>query len=346
MKGFLKNTFLFGLIVVTINFSAEYYYSTKGFNPFWGSGMFEEKLTDKKETFPEANYLFLGPSIFYRQIDPTQFDKILSKNGEKSNSYNLSMVGLTPPEDLFLLEKVMEEDWAKSKTFFLSLTPIKGLSTTNLFKDRTSYYLNTTTLSLIFREFSESSIPLHTKIYVYGTYLSNYLYKVLSLSSFRKITLRNFEKPPKSVSAIWRKGFLALDDDPVDSKTNRNSTFLKEINKFQERTNRTKKTFLSEVNSNYKKTPHYDYIIDILEKAKEKDTKLIFVLPPRLNNYSQIRPLANFLPKANVIDLADPLKFPEFYAIDNSFDIGHLNKKGAAIFTERLAEEYLKKKNN
>lgn len=97
MKSFLKKIVLFGLIVTAINFSAEYFYSIKGLNPFWGSGMFEEKLADKKEMFPKADYLFFGPSIFYRQINPIQFDEILSTKGKASNSYNLSMVGINTP---------------------------------------------------------------------------------------------------------------------------------------------------------------------------------------------------------------------------------------------------------
>ena len=41
------------------------------------------------------------------------------------------------------------------------------------------------------------------------------------------------------------------------------------------------------------------------------------------------------------LDLGDPREHPEFYEIENSVDPGHLNSQGAAIFTRRLAEEFI-----
>ncbi|MDH5598938.1 MAG: hypothetical protein OEY34_07430, partial [Cyclobacteriaceae bacterium] len=43
-----------------------------------------------------------------------------------------------------------------------------------------------------------------------------------------------------------------------------------------------------------------------------------------------------------VFDLGNPLEFPELYALSNAFDKGHLNQKGALLYSQligfRLAE--------
>ena len=344
MKGFLFKILFFGLIVLVVGSIAEFYYAKNNLNPFWGSGLFEDKLLNYKEHYSNSNHLFLGPSIFYRQIISDDFDKQLTENQETSKSYNLSIVGLTPPEDLFLLDKILDQEWAHSKTFFLALTQVKGLSTTNLFKDRTSYYLNHTTLSLILREYLQSDQSFHTKVYVATTYLANYLYKVFSLSAFRKITLKGILEEPESSRQLWQKGFLALDDDPTQANSNRTSKFLKEVDKLQKRAEKLAQVYSNE-NQPQIKTPQFEYIKELINKAKSKNTNIIFVLPPRLKDYSKTYPLSLMLPKENIIDLANPSTYPEFYQVENSFDIGHLNKKGAKLFTRRLVEEYLKIKN-
>jgi hypothetical protein len=43
------------------------------------------------------------------------------------------------------------------------------------------------------------------------------------------------------------------------------------------------------------------------------------------------------------IDLNDPRRFPEFYTEKNSWDMGHLNIRGAYIFTKRLSLQFLEK---
>ena len=41
------------------------------------------------------------------------------------------------------------------------------------------------------------------------------------------------------------------------------------------------------------------------------------------------------------IDLGDPQKYPEFYNLENSFDLTHLNDKGARKSTLALARELM-----
>jgi hypothetical protein len=65
-------------------------------------------------------------------------------------------------------------------------------------------------------------------------------------------------------------------------------------------------------------------------------------LPPRYKRktYVELLPVFNQIDARHRIDLANPFTYPEFYSLDNTYDITHFNNKGAALFTEKMAEEF------
>lgn len=81
-------------------------------------------------------------------------------------------------------------------------------------------------------------------------------------------------------------------------------------------------------------------ITKLLESSKEKGINLIFVLLPRSASPELLGLFYNIPPQSR-IDLCNPILFPEFYDIEHSFDVGHLNTKGAELMTKKLAESYL-----
>ena len=85
---------------------------------------------------------------------------------------------------------------------------------------------------------------------------------------------------------------------------------------------------------------HYEKLSDLISMSKDIGIELIFVLPPRLveGAYPELVPVLNRLPQKNVISLYDYQKFSELYLAENSFDIAHLNAKGADIFSKYLAD--------
>ena len=84
-----------------------------------------------------------------------------------------------------------------------------------------------------------------------------------------------------------------------------------------------------------------DKIQQITEESKHKGIHVFWVIPPRLVEYSEILPIADQLPPEHVIDVSDFNEYSEFYNIDYSHDRGHLNKKGAILFSEIVAQKSL-----
>ncbi len=78
-------------------------------------------------------------------------------------------------------------------------------------------------------------------------------------------------------------------------------------------------------------------IIKLNEDLKKEGIELIIFLPPINRGDLDL----SFLEKNNIpiLDFYDPHLYPEFYQSKNLFDIGHLNKKGAELLSEKFAKQ-------
>ena len=339
MHTFCKKIILFTFWIVSIVILTSYLFAKSNLYHFaWGNKYFQLKLAEVKHN-PEINTLFLGSSHFYRHIDVAYFDDIL----DSTNSYNLGVEGLANPENYYLLEELLEDDSINVKSIFLALTSLQSTSPENFFKGRSSYHVSTSNLWYALNTIREESRPFKTKIFRYSSFLLNYGYNYLGLPALRDMF--KYKKNLAETHHLSNKGYLSLDDDLRQEVKARHNVFLEQEKALlQNRKLKAKKQFETGADDKYLIQAHYNKIVELINKAKLKKITLFFVITPRLKNYKEILSLKDKLSANQVIDLANPARFPEFYEVENSFDIGHLNKKGAIIFTEKLAEEFLKKK--
>lgn len=65
-----------------------------------------EKLARLEELRDEVTTLFVGSSLVYRHLAPDQFDRVLTRKGHASRSFNLALPGARNAESLHLLRRV------------------------------------------------------------------------------------------------------------------------------------------------------------------------------------------------------------------------------------------------
>lgn len=83
---------------------------------------------------------------------------------------------------------------------------------------------------------------------------------------------------------------------------------------------------------------HLSRLTALLDKAHSRGVRLRFVLPPLwIDRGEDLLALVHALPDGAVIDLCHPDSFPQFYRPENMFDAGHLNDRGARLFSMELA---------
>ena len=67
---------------------------------------------------------------------------------------------------------------------------------------------------------------------------------------------------------------------------------------------------------------------------------MFLLVPGYGEDYQVLLPVFDAIDIRHRIDLANPFEFPEFYAIENHFDGGHLNDQGARLLTRKLAQKF------
>jgi len=74
----------------------------------------------------------------------------------------------------------------------------------------------------------------------------------------------------------------------------------------------------------------------LIALGKEHNVEIIFIKPPRALG---VKAIYEALDHPLKVDLSDPVKYPEFYRVEHSFDAGHFTESGAKLFSEVLATE-------
>lgn len=79
-----------------------------------------------------------------------------------------------------------------------------------------------------------------------------------------------------------------------------------------------------------------------VRKYKDRGIRLMLLIPPGPVTARQLA-LARKLPKENVLDLSDPIQYPDLYDPEIYYDFVHLNHEGAERFTRHLAAAILQR---
>lgn len=82
------------------------------------------------------------------------------------------------------------------------------------------------------------------------------------------------------------------------------------------------------------------YVESLIELGRLHGVEIVFVMEPSVNvgRPQFLREAAARDQDVRLADLSDPVEYPELYERQMYFDRGHLNDKGAALFTALLAE--------
>ena len=340
MKELIKKAFLFILLYLAvarcIDFVIPYYFG----NPWFASKV--EFLKDENG-FKEYNTYFIGSSRFYRNIDPTEFDRAVNKGGNDLRSFNLGAPITFPPQSYYLYDNFLDsEESQNAKIVFLELEEIDTFGD-RLHTQMSSYYVTFPNLIFVLKSvFSNYHLPLEVKLDYGYKYLVGFIENSLHLGHFSQSVLQDDYISERHVGPD-KTGFFSLDDDLKDKHTkflfDRKGELSLDTATIDVRAKAISKSFNSP--SNYVDEVHLQRITKLIELSAEQGIHLVLVLEPRVGTKNVVD-LYNAIPSSNKIQLSDPLEFPELYFVANSFDVGHLNLTGSKLHSKMLADLYLK----
>jgi len=321
MKKFLKQISYFLILAIIslnlIEYLLPYYY---------GNNTFASKLSYLENNESKFNTLFLGSSRTDHSISPQIIDSVLTE--ENIKSFNFGVGGTSNPESYYLTENIIKKiDSTKIKVIVLEVSPLRDMSLKNIKTTRNTYYHSTKQSIFSLRVLKEESYPFKYKTKLVFKYLLHYLKNKINFSKL--IYLRD----------------SSINIDKID-KTNYNgfkTTVIHGNSIFPAKRNDLQKSLSYELDSLQKTSisfsTHAKRLNKIYLQSKEKGIKLFFLVQPKDFDYTFLNNLTGKLPKGSLINIASASKHPEFYEEYYSLDPGHLNSRGAIIFSKTLAKE-------
>ncbi|TKK64937.1 hypothetical protein FC093_21420 [Ilyomonas limi] len=297
-----------------------------------------------KEDTGSYNTLFIGTSKTYRHVNPLQFDSITG-----TKSYNLAYAGLYPFRLYDALNHIMEFKKSDSlKNVFIEIAAL-DLIQDNYDNDIYVYSLDFNKYQNAISTLSGGNFP--PKIRAKGLFYYNrlLLYKYAGFGIIKYINNFLGMDEPADLNEP------ALQDYKKVTKEYRGYVSLNmQFDLLGGKDDETRKAFLEHGAAMTKRMvanyPQHcqeaqsdeltEYIISVANSLKEKGIHVYFVLPPRkMSDMNYLLNQRNVLSKSGftVFDLSDPAKYPEFYKVENSYDIAHMNAYGAFLYTKTFA---------
>ncbi len=302
----------------------------------------------------DYNLIFMGSSRIVRHIDPEEFNAACDP-APKIRSYNMGLGGMQPPESYYLLEKILQ---MKPAPFRYILVELELFQTSGSWENigtlRAEHWYTFDWYFRAVRLVLGSGYGSARKVKTLTWYTHQWFRHSLN-SGYTAQQLR----PPGSITfASWQHGYEArnaeklaawLSSPPPNAREDLiayNRYMLETHERFLENPERLEAlkrksmAAFSQPNRTPGKSAHHSLIRNLIQRAKTQNVDLIFLLTPRSYFYDQLLPLYDALPAEHKIELADANRYPQFYAREYSFNVGHLNEAGAQLFTKALARRF------
>ncbi|MGZ4117736.1 MAG: hypothetical protein ACXVPY_09655 [Bacteroidia bacterium] len=342
MKRFIRTLFLFSILFLL---AAKFAHLIDR-DAYSGSPYYSKKYKFYEEHKLQFNSVIFGSSRMFRQVNPAIIDSMLKEY--HFSTFNMGAPATFNPEEYYLYEKLLE-DHPNFKYAFIEFQPLCEIAENNVDSKRSYYWMNLKYLNFSIHYVLDANYPQALKTKIIREYCQGYINNMFDFSGCLA-PFHHTNAESDNCLGKNKNGFYSLneemEDTPGDNEFRyRLTSFLKDTTILKERINMSKVAFSEKNTGVYLNKYHLNYLKRMIEKSEAKGIQLFFIIPPRLTlkDYQELLSLAKALPEKNVIQLADVNKYPEFYKSATAFDIGHLNKTGAELFSRLLAAEIEKR---
>ena len=306
---------------------------------YWGNTTAKIKTEYLIKHQNNFNTVFFGTSKFYWQVNTSLFDSL---TGYKTKSFNYGIDGIKEPEIFYYIDNILDRD-TNIKNVFIEAFDI-GISPdiSNLNTLRLKYCFDTKSWIFTTKSIISSSYPLNDKLYSLFFYTVNY-FEWLSKFDMLKDVVKEGTYTVNITDYLGANndGFVSIEKRSpgkhlIGDSSNAPSLLLKV------------KQANTELFQHPLNIPNNDAYFSSLKqeiiKIQQKNINVFLILEPRCNEPQLINIIPSFI-KLNQhglakFNLADATIHPEFYDPDNVFDAYHLNKNGAILNTQELADSF------
>jgi hypothetical protein len=286
----------------------------------------------------EFDTIFVGSSRIHNGIAPSIFDQVLAENGIPSRSFNFGASGMYPPEEFYVLERILALNPRNLKRLFLEIDDVQAAWRPG---DQTSQrdvaWHDTKSTWIIVRKILDFDVrePLARKLRL--------------LRRARHPLARHLMLWARNISNQGRAFDLAesfVGRDPTDSeelgpKLDGYSSTEEVISEQAELADERELAREQAANTgNVALDPYADAAYRrYARKIRSLGASPIFVVTP---SFSQFPSKFFGPPPGLVLAYNKPSLYPDFYRPSVRADAHHLNSTGAIRFSTRMALDFLK----
>ena len=311
MKKFLLKLIGFSLLLLVIGIVLWFFKGDSISN-----NAFISKKIESLEKKPEVNMVFIGSSKINNQVNPEVIDHVVPG----VRSYNLGANASFNLENFKIIDELLKKRNIPIKYLVLELQDKIELTQKNLSTEASFSLLSPNNLKFVVE------YQLHNRNYkqlffaLYST--------ILNVLHFKNEVAEY--KDNRFLPYIEKNGFIPLDAD-LGTKQ-RNDDLLKNPSVIEVR----KQFFLNDDRFYAINTVFIEKIIEMEALCKSKNIQLILLLPAPAEPDAKILLQYTNIRDIPVISFLDPVENPEFYLLENRWDYGHLNEKGANLLSEKI----------
>jgi hypothetical protein len=305
-----------------------------------------EKVAHMATHGNQYDALFLGSSRVENNIIPALFDRTAAERGLVLQSFNAGISGMYPPQDAYVLDRLLAAKPAHLRWVFVELQYLQTvLPRANRGTIEQVYWHDWARFALLYQhEILKAKKQRHWQDGV-----KEAVDRLPELSEHALLFAQYFTNLGRGAVLLHRWVFhepVAPADEralgefhdgwaPAGMGEIRNEQTVARLDRdLQER--RTKpptKDFRDAVTQKA-----FDQVIARIERAGATP---VLVVPPNAARGNYFYPDPKRARQLLVLDFCDPTKYPELYATENRVDTSHLTPGGAQIFTRLLAERFV-----
>ncbi len=300
----------------------------------------------------EIDAIYVGSSRMIRAIDPRVIDAELAANGLPWNTFNFGADGMFGFESDFVLRELLALEPARLKTiFFEAATWYPGFDepgSTNPESLRATFWHSPQATCHVLESIRRLDAPLATKLELYRIHLVAFAKKMSNFGQGPRVLAKALgtdaakigEDVPVDLVAQTR-GYQPLELLTDKVHTEGREYFLAALEGYQKL---IAKIPAENARGTSLETYNLPALVDQYEDTAAHGVELVqVVMPARVGS-----PLFDTLKEAGhvpvLLHFNRPDVYPELFEVEHHYDMGHLNRAGAAIFSRLLARAYLEQR--
>ena len=311
--------------------------------PLFDDFVVHQKMVHLKQHIDEYDTLFLGSSRVYHQISPAIFDQATREAGIPTKSLNIGVDALFPPEDSYIAEYVASLRPKNLRWVFVEVSMfLPDWAEKNSDSPRAVYWHDWKRTSMAARDVLQHTKPFEWKkrkkrwkswqqgVQRAGMQVEMFGRRMTNLGRGGGL----IEKLLNAKKSKPIQGFGPAKDGyaPLATSEEKAAVALSNYDKLMatREQNPVEYKALSPVGQ--------ENLDRVLKAVRETGATPVLVVSPVLTRMA-------FVPrnpaKELYLDFADVHTWPELYRKENLYDIGHLSKPGAELYTRYIAESWL-----